>query len=84
MKFPLKHELRTFSFSIGCLVGYLISAVLIGTFGGVANGIIVCFAENPIALHKNHPMHCQALRDGFALDLPVELKGAKSSVRWMT
>lgn len=73
-------------FIIGCLVGYLVSAVLIGTFGGVVNGIIVCFAENPVALHNNHPRHSRTLRDGFALDLPVELKGAetqKSAVRWM-
>lgn len=42
--------------SIGALVGYLVSAVLIAVFGGVVNALVVCFAESPATLEKNHPV----------------------------
>jgi len=45
--------------SIGFLVGYLISSVLLGVLGGAVNAIIVCFAESPVEFQRKHPVSCQ-------------------------
>jgi hypothetical protein len=42
--------------SVGFFTGFLVSSIMTSAFGGVANAIIVCFAEHPKALGIVHPV----------------------------
>lgn len=47
--------------SVGFFAGFLVSSVLVAVFGGVANAMIVCFAERPQDLEKMHPVSVQSI-----------------------
>ena len=47
--------------SVGFFAGFLVSSVLIAVFGGVANAIIVCFAERPHILENMHPVSVRSI-----------------------
>ncbi|KAL3761700.1 hypothetical protein ACHAW5_004264 [Stephanodiscus triporus] len=71
----------TTGFFVGFFAGFLVSSVLIAVFGGVANAIIVCFAERPHILENMHPSQFAMLLDGWSLELPEGIKKPKSRGR---
>lgn len=68
----------TAGFFVGFFAGFLVSSVLVAVFGGVANAMIVCFAERPQDLEKMHPSQFAMLLDGWSLELPKGIKKPKS------
>ncbi len=56
MMFELIDLDTTICSSVGFFTGFLVSSIMIAVFGGVANAIIVCFAEHPKALEEIHPV----------------------------
>ncbi|KAL3826428.1 hypothetical protein ACHAXA_011237 [Cyclostephanos tholiformis] len=69
----------TAGFFVGFFAGFLISSIMISVFGGVANAIVVCFAERPRALKESHPDQFKMLLRDWSLELPKGIKKPKTN-----
>jgi len=58
------HPVAT-SFTIGFLVGIVLSTVLFGIIESSVQGVIVCFAGSPVEFQKNHPALSHEMRHAW-------------------
>lgn len=53
------------SFSVGFLVGVVVSSVLFGIISSSVSAVIVCFAASPVDFEQNHPKLSQEMRTAW-------------------
>lgn len=58
--------------SVGLIVGFLISSILMSVVGSAVNTVIVCFAESPAEFEQNHPHLSAEMRAAWRQAWPVE------------
>lgn len=61
--------------SVGLLVGYLFSSILMAVVGSAVNTTIVCFAESPAEFEANHPQLSAEMRESWCQAWPSEFAG---------
>jgi len=61
--------------SVGIVVGYLFSSILMAVVGSAVATAIVCFAESPREFEVNHPELSAEMRDAWRQAWPSEFGG---------
>lgn len=54
---------RAVSFSLGFIVGLVVTSILMSTIGSGVNAVVVCFAEGPAEFQQNHPVLSGKMRE---------------------
>eukprot|EP00558_Chaetoceros_sp_UNC1202_P000109 CAMPEP_0197260854 /NCGR_PEP_ID=MMETSP1429-20130617/84247_1 /TAXON_ID=49237 /ORGANISM="Chaetoceros sp., Strain UNC1202" /LENGTH=400 /DNA_ID=CAMNT_0042725103 /DNA_START=10 /DNA_END=1212 /DNA_ORIENTATION=+ len=72
------------SFSIGFVVGLVLSNMLFSVITSSANAVVVCFAGSPVEFQRNHPECSHVMREAWRKSWPgfvdfVEKEGQRSS-----
>jgi large-conductance mechanosensitive channel len=57
-------------FSIGLIVGFVFSSILMSVVGSAVNTVIVCYAESPAEFQANHPQLSAEMRAAWILAWP--------------
>jgi hypothetical protein len=63
-----------FHSSIGLVVGFMLTSILMGVVGSAVNTVIVCYAEAPNEFQTNHPQLSADMRQSWRQAWPTEFK----------
>jgi hypothetical protein len=66
------------AFILGFVFGFTLSQVLMSVIGSAVNTVIVCYAEDPIALETNHPSLSGQMLEAWQEAHPVEFDYIKT------
>lgn len=56
--------------SLGLIIGFAVSAVMMNVIKGAVNTLIVCFADAPAKLEENHPQTVRDLAETWSSVFP--------------
>jgi len=59
-------------FCAGCLIGFLVSSIMMELVGSAVTAVIVCFAEAPKTFSDHHPELCQEMLTAWKRAYPDE------------
>ena len=63
------------SYSVGFVIGLVLSGIVMGLLSSAVDSIIVCFAEAPNEFAESHPSLAQEMQTAWSAAWPEEFRG---------